>query len=421
MSTESIAESMEARVPLDEKLNEASTEERQRALRALLQHPLITADGPQAAAFGLVRRHAEELRDWFGQQLHWSLQVTSEFARLRKTPPDGGDRTRAARDARTESPFTRGRYVLLCLALAALERSERQTTLGKLAESMFGFFTADPTLVACGLSFELKTMDERRDLVQVIRFLLECGVLRRVQGDEDHYLRDDRSDVLYTIHRPVLTAMLSVRRGPSTITTTDFEACLAAIVEEPVPDSDEGQNRQTRVRLMRRLVDDPVLYYEDLDHRERAYLDRQRGFMLPNLREATGMVSEIRAEGIALLDHLGDMTDLGLPEEGTEGHLTLLLAEYLADALRADQDVVVGFAALCAHTAELITEHRHHWRKDVTAPGADRLLTRITIERLEALRLVRRLEDGIRPLPAIARYALEAAEAEDNLQQQPLL
>ena len=420
MSTDVLAESIAAPVLLDERLNEAVREERQRAMRALLQHPLITADGPLAAAFGLVRRHADALREWLAHHVHWSLQVTSEFARLRKVPPDQTDGTRAARDARTEAPFTRGRYVLLCLALAALERSERQTTLGKLAEAMVGFFTADTALAACGLSFELKTMDERRDLVQVIRFLLEAGVLRRIQGDEDHYLKDDRSDVLYTINRPVLTAMLSVRRGPSTIAATDFAECLAAIVEEPMPDSEDGQNRQIRIRLMRRLMDDPVLYYEDLDGRERAYLDRQRGFMLPLLKEATGLSPEVRAEGIALLDHRGDMTDFGLPEEGTEGHLTLLIAEYLADRLRADRRVMVGFAALCAHTAELITEHRHHWRKDVGAPGADRVLTGITLTRLEALRLVRHVPDGIQPLPAIARYAL-ARLPDDPAAQQPAL
>jgi uncharacterized protein (TIGR02678 family) len=419
MSTDFPAESTVAPVALDEKLNEVAREERQRAMRALLQHPLLTADGPQAAAFGLVRRHAAELREWLAHHVHWSLQVTSEFARLRKTPADRTDGTRGARDARTEAPFTRGRYVLFCLALAALERSERQTTLGKLAEAMFGFFVADPLLVACGHSFELKTLDERRDLVQVIRFLLESGVLRRIQGDEDHYLKDDRSDVLYTINRPVLTAMLSVRRGPSTISAT-FEECLEAIVEEPMPDTEEGQNRQIRVRLMRRLVDDPVLYYDDLDGRERAYLDRQRGFMLPQVKEATGMSPEVRAEGIAMLDHRGDMTDFGIPEEGTEGHLTLLIAEYLADRLRADRNVVVGFAALCEHIAGLITEHRHHWRNDVSAPGADRMLAGITITRLEALRLVRKVADGIQPLPAIARYALARLPAEHGVEQRAL-
>jgi uncharacterized protein (TIGR02678 family) len=421
MSPDLLAEMPAAPAPLDERLNEAAREERQHALRTLLQNPLLTADGPRAAAFGLVRRHAEHLREWLAHHVNWSLQVTSEFARLRKIPPDSMDGTRAARDARTEAPFTRSRYVLLCLALAALERSERQTTLGRLAEAMFGFFVADSALVGCGLAFDLKRMDERRDLVQVIRLLLEAGVLRRVQGDEDHYLKDDRSDVLYTINRPVLTAMLSVRRGPSTIQSTDFTECLAAIVEEPVPDSEDGQNRQIRIRLMRRLLDDPVLYYEDLDNRERAYLDRQRGFMLPHIKEATGMSPEVRAEGIAMLDPRGDMTDLGIPEEGTEGHLTLLLAEYLADQLRNDPNSVVGFSSLCEHTAALIAEHRHHWRSDVSAPGADRVLTGITIRRLEALRLVRQVEDGIQPLPAIARYALAALPPDGSGQQTTFL
>ena len=134
-----------APVPLDDKLNEVAREERQRALRGLLQTPLLTADGTHAAEFGLVRRHADELRDWLAHHANWTLQVTSELARLRKTPPDSTDCTRAARDVRTDAPFTRSRYVLLCLALAALERSERQTTLGRLAEAMLGFFTADPS------------------------------------------------------------------------------------------------------------------------------------------------------------------------------------------------------------------------------------------------------------------------------------
>jgi uncharacterized protein (TIGR02678 family) len=115
------------------------------------------------------------------------------------------------------------------------------------------------------------------------------------------------------------------------------------------------------------------------------------------------------------------MTDLGLPEEGTEGHLTLLIAEYLAEQLRADRNAVVGFVALCAHTAELIEEHRHHWRNDVSAPGADRVLTEITITRLEALRLVCRVADGIQPLPAIARYALAELPSDNAAQQTALI
>jgi len=408
-------------VPLDDKLSEVAREERQRAVRALLQNPLLTADGPHGLEFGLVRRHAEELRDWLAHQANWTLQVTSELARLRKTPPDATDCTRAARDVRTEAPFTRSRYVLLCLALAALERSERQTTLGRLAEAMLGFFAGDPSLAACGLSFDLKSMDQRRDLVQVIRFLCDRRVLWRRQGDEDQFIRDEHSDVLYNVNRPVLTGMLCVRRGPSTVTPTSLDERLAAIVEEPMPDTEEGQNRQIRVHLMRRLLDDPVLYYASLEPRERAYLDRQRGIMLRQITDFTGLVPEVRAEGIAMLDPCGDLSDFVLPEEGTEAHLTLLMIEFLTDRLREREHDSVGPSELCMQAANWIEEHKQHWRKDATAPGADRALAEAAIGRLEALGLVLRVTDGIQPLPALARYALGEAGAENIAEEEPSL
>jgi uncharacterized protein (TIGR02678 family) len=271
---------------------------------------------------------------------------------------------------------------------------------------MLGFFAADSALSAAGMSFDLKAIDQRRDLVQVIRYLCEQRVLWRRQGDEDQFLRDAGHDVLYNVNRPLLTAMLAVRRGPSTIVSVDFEARLRAIVEEPIPETEDAQNRQIRIRLVRSLLDDPVLYYESLSVKERAYLDRQRGFILRQISDATGLVPEVRAEGIAMVDERGELTDLALPEEGTEGHLTLLLAEFLANRLRKRPNDCVGLAELCAHTADLISQHRSRWRKDVNLPGADRILTSGTIERLEALHLVRRTPEGIRPLPAIARYAL---------------
>lgn len=420
MITEIHPEADRVPAPLGDRLGEIARQERQRAMRALLQNPLLTADGVNATEFGLVRRHADELKEWLAHHANWTLHMTSEFARLRKIPPDSSDATRAARDDRSNMPFTRTRYVLLCLALAALERGERQTTLGKLAEAMVGFFAADPSLKAAGLSFDLKSMDQRRDLVQVIRLLCDRRVLWRRQGDEDLFVKDERNDVLYNVNRPLLAAILCVQRGPSTVGSTDFEERLAAITEESLPDTEEGQNRQIRVRLMRRLLDDPVLYYDTLNERERTYLDRQRGFMLPHITEATGLNPEIRAEGIALVDNRGDLADVALPEEGTEGHLTLLIAEFLTNRLREKCDAVIGFAELSAHIADLIAQHRSHWRKDVSTPGADRVLTDTTIDRLEALRLVRRVPGGVQPLPALARYAL-ADEPDEATVTEPTL
>lgn len=395
--------------PPGTQLEQATVAERQRALHALVQHPLLSAAGPLSAEFGLVRRHAAWLRDWLARNPGWSLQIDSETARLRKTPADLADGARPAREPTNGLPFSRRRYVLLCLALAALERADRQTTLGRLAEAIVGFAAADPALAAAGVSFDLTGQDQRRDLVHVMRLLLDLRVLVRVHGDEQQYLAA-RGDVLYNVNRPALAGMLNVKRGPSTIDETALDRRLDALVEEPVPDTGDGRNRHLRSQLTRKLLDDPIVYYDQLSDDERAYLSSQRAFLIGQIHEATGLIPEVRREGIAMVDEVGDMTDLGLPEEGTEGHLTLLLAEHLAERARRDGPVAVGYMALRHYVAELIVRHRSHWRKDVSEPGAEFTLTEQTIDRLEALRLVRRTDDGVVPLPTLGRYALDSVE-----------
>jgi hypothetical protein len=182
------------------RLDEVIAAERRQALRALLQHPLLAAAGPLPAEFALVRRHAAWLREWLARNPGWSLHVDSETARLRKTPADLADGTRPAREPKSGQPFSRRRYVLLCLALAALERADRQTALGRLADTIVGLAAGDSELAAAGMSFTLAGHDQRRDLVRVIRLLLHLRVLVHVHGDEQQYLAG-RGDVLVARHR----------------------------------------------------------------------------------------------------------------------------------------------------------------------------------------------------------------------------
>lgn len=397
--------------------------ERRAALRALLQNPLLTPDGALAGEFTLIRRHRDWLATWFAHHANWSLSVTAELARLRKAPPSTTDASRGAVDTRSEEPFTRTRYVLLCLALAALERSDRQITLGRLAEAVANGLAADPGFAEAGFVWSLDHAAGRRDLVHALRLLLRLGALRRVQGDEEHFLHDRNSDALYNVARPVLAVLLACRRSPSLVSATALEARLAALTDEQIlPDTTESLNRIVRTWLVRSLLDDPILYYRTMPAENRAYLDRQRGFLLPELAEATGLEVEVRAEGVALADLDGDCTDIGLPEEGTEGHVTLLLATWLAEKLRETRgspSALITEEAVRQQTARLIRRHRHHWRKEVTQKGAERWLTELILARLAGLALIeRQAGGGIVPLPALGRYALrqsqELAEAADS-------
>jgi len=377
-------------------------EERERALRALLMRPLMPAGDP---ALELVRRHAAYLRDWFGRETGWNLQVERQCARLYKRAAAIDDATRGLPD------FDQDRYVLLCLACAVLERAESQITLRALGERLLEA-AADPDLASCGFSFSLEGARERRALVGVCRLLLGLGVLMRVAGDEEGFVNQS-GDVLYDVHRRVLARLPAGTRGASLIAMTqadlDFNGRLAALVDEYVPDSPEGRRMALRHRLARRLLDDPVVYHDDLTEEEREYLVSQRGPMAYRLAQAAGLSAELRAEGLALVDADGELSDQQLPAVGTEAHATLLVAEHLARTARATPERIHALPELAAYLRAAADRYGRYWRKDAREAGAETALATEAVNRLAALRLVRRLEHGVQALPALHRYAIAEA------------
>ncbi len=393
---------------------EQEHEERIRCIRTLLKHPLVTAGHD---TFRQLRRNATWLRTWFAEQFAWGLMVESEYVRLAKYPARQLDGSRPAYDLKKQTPFTRRRYVMLCLALAVLERSERQTILGKLALEMTRLAQGDPVLEQAGMAFDLERRDQRVDLVAVVRLLIAWGVLVRVHGNEEAYVQSSE-DVLYTIQRPVLAHLLTVQRGPSAVDATEFEDRLHGMQAESAPESDEGRRRRLRVTLMRMLVDNPIVYYHDLQEDELAYLNSQRSRLVGELERYTGLLAEIRAEGIAMVDPAQELTDHPLPEEGTRGHATLLLAEYLAQALRDNPAVSFPVSLLAQQLERFALTHGQRWRKAVREPGGLQLLLDEVLHIFSALQLVRLDEDGmLTPLPAIGRYRLQEVKtpgAADN-------
>ena len=287
----------------------------------------------------------------------------------------------------------------MCLALSALARADTQVTLGGLADDVLTD-SAEPELAASGFTFTLDSRADRSDLVAVVRLLLGWGVLSRVAGDEDAYLAAG-ADVLYDVRRQVLGVLLSGARGPSTVTAPRFEERLAELTAEPVAESDELRNAALRRRLTRRLLEDTVVYYDELDEEERGYLLSQRHAVTRRIADATGLVPEMRAEGVAMVDPEDELTDVRMPEQRTDGHVTLLVAEYLA---RRERAMVEDLRAFVRQSA---ARHASYWRKGVTEPGAETELLAIALEKLSALRLVQVDGSVVSSRPAIARFALD--------------
>jgi uncharacterized protein (TIGR02678 family) len=391
-------------------------EELRSAVRAMLMTPLMSLDHDD---FPAVRRQADALRDFFGRETGWTLQIEHEGARLYKLPADLASTTRGL------PCYDRRRYVLFCLACAVLERADPQITLRLLGERLLQL-AAEPTLAASDFSFTLGSPHERRELVAVCRTLLDLGVVQRVAGDEDAFVHSggEQADALYDVQRRVLAGMLAAVRGPSTFRPEDapltLEQRLHALVNEHVADSDEGRRTVLRRQMARRLLDDPVVYIDTLDSDSRAYFVNQRGAMAVRLCDATGLIAEQRAEGLALVDEAGSLTDVAMPAEGTDAHATLLVAEFLASVYRqrpaGAPELQVGLIReqdVVDHLRESKHRYGKYWRKSAREPGAERELAEIAIERLEKLQLIVREADTLHPRPAIARFALGDAEVRE--------
>jgi uncharacterized protein (TIGR02678 family) len=377
--------------------------ERRRAFRALLRRPLLSAAGETAEEFKLVRRHSDWLAHWLAQFPSWSLHVHRDFVRLRKLPADLHDQSRPAIDRKSGTAFTRRRYALFCLALAVLEQSNRQTTLGRIAQSIVELIANDRELQSAGLSFDIANHDQRRDLVHAIRLLMDTGVLSLLDGDEKQFLnKADSSDVLYAIHRHVLAEMLQAPRGPSAVEATAQKAQAlplteraAKLLDQAAPATEAAFHQKIRSRLMRALLDDPILYFQDLDPAERDYFEKNQSLIFRQVHEATGLVAEHRAEGVAMVDDAAELSDLHLPGESSDGPLYLRLVEWFAAGLRNGADLPIPVSR--------IEEQICDWRLDIP-DSAIAQRTQDALFHLRSLRLVRFTAGGIVPLAPIGRW-----------------
>jgi uncharacterized protein (TIGR02678 family) len=279
----------------------------------------------------------------------------------------------------------------------------------------------------------LQLHHERRELVAVCRSLIDLGVLARVAGGEESYVyhggegAEHLHDALYDVQRRVLAGVLAAVRGPSTWAPDDaavgIEQRLQALVAEHVPDSDEGCRTAVRRDLSRRLLDDPVIYIDSLDANARAYFANQRGPMAARLAEGAGLFAEQRAEGLALVDEEG-LTDLSMPAEGTEAHVTLLVAEFLCERMQSRSESApspISESGIADFIARAKDRYGRYWRKSAREPGSEHELAHVAVERLQKLKLIAVSPDEIRPLPALARFKVGTAEIVESASSPPKL
>lgn len=291
----------------------------QRAARTLLFHPLVTEIYPNPGALPLIRRWATELREDLAEIFGYRLELSRTTARLLRAV----DHLDASQPARTQSdrPFDRRRYAYLALTLAALGRAGTQVALSELADTV----AADATRIP-GLGLSTERAADRAAFVDAVAWLELRGALKLADGSARRWADDPNAgEALYDIDRDVVNAVYRPTR------VLQHLRSVTALLTTPTANSRDTRRREAGHRARRALLEQPVVYYADLDTDARNML---RGpHVLADVERITGLTAERRAEGVALLDTSGAFSDRRFPGAGTVAQTALLLIGEITDRI----------------------------------------------------------------------------------------
>ncbi|WP_225727639.1 MULTISPECIES: DUF2398 family protein [unclassified Nocardia] len=428
------------------KIDSLALDNYQRAARVVLANHLVTRTYPDRIALPLIRRWATELREDLAELFGYRLEVTETTARVFPLI----DRLDPGKPARTPADriFDRRRYAYLALALAALGRAGDQITLSELADQVAAYSGR-----VDGLELSTDRAADRDAFVDAVGWLALRGALTLADGDAGGWAADpEAGEALYDIDRPVVFALF---RPPRAL--QHLHSVHGLLAEEPATPADAAR------RVRRALVERPVVYLEDLVPQERPLLGQER--LIAEVELLTGLRAERRAEGVALIDVSGRLSDIRFPSTGTLAQVALLLVGEIADlvldidnpvetrtgatepdsALTEQLDAAIPESTLFAPLAELplpdneaaepdsVDEAEEDaepeaaptypylamsWVRETVQALADRYgntfaaqwqadvpgLTAEVVALLERLRLIRTADDGLLVLPALARY-----------------
>jgi uncharacterized protein (TIGR02678 family) len=349
--------------------------ERREAARHLLVNPLTCAELDRDV-FALIRRHGQDLDRWFTQRLGYRLHIDADTARLFKSGVVPDDRPLRAPSGRALHPRE---CVLLALALASTAAGPAVISLRDLVNEIRSA-AAEAGIVLAG------DATERRSIVTVLRWMIGHGLASEMHERVEAYADDGNADAVLRM-RPDRIALLPL---PALVGADDTEALFA-----------RAERRAPIRQWMRcRLVEDPVLYRDDLDEPEWAELRRRLGEEARILAEMFELTLEARAEGVAAIDRDGTLSDRRFPTTGTEGHAALLLLERLG----GPSDGPVNLDQVRGIVGELARSHAKRWSNDLVA--APERLTRQVLSLLTDLRLAT-IDDAtstLQLLPAAARF-----------------
>lgn len=287
----------------------------QDTVRLVLTRDLITADHPRSGVLARVLFWADQLTRDFRELFGYTLIATTHQVRLIRRLDTLNPSRGKVFTTRAGKAFDRRRLAYLCLVIGSFQRSRVEISLADLVRQ----FGPVANSIA-GLGFDPLVAGHKAAVVDVLGWLVQRGALSLSDGSLESWARDEKGDALYDIDHDICATIFRPARPVQHLTGA------AGLLD--------GLSGSVERRARRLLLEQPVIYYADLDPELAGVL--QRDDVVENVTRFTGLVVERRAEGVLLADPGGRFTDRPFPGRGgvvnrAAGLLLAMIADLLEE------------------------------------------------------------------------------------------
>lgn len=277
-------------------ISDVTRSDGQRAFVGLLTRPLLTPTS-DPDLHRQVTRNMRSVED-HSRRLGYRVTVIGRVIRLVRNPIAG----QVMLPPPPVDPPTRQVLALTCVLAAACEETAGRTTIAKLSELVAEITNAADSPVT---AYDQARVGHRRILLHAAAILQHWGVLVRQLADDrmlgSWEFGGQGIGTVYVVNREALLLLTN----PDTLGVILEHA--ATLERQPPPAGDPvgidpDQWAATRaMRLLRALVETPVVTYDALEPGDAETLQTMRGLRAADAVAATGGHVEARAEGLLLI------------------------------------------------------------------------------------------------------------------------
>ncbi|WP_085992268.1 TIGR02678 family protein [Oceanobacillus senegalensis] len=247
-------------------------EKTQEALGLLFeQFWILRAEEP--VAYQLIREREKGLKSYVSEKFGFDLIIHQHFIKLEKIPVD-------PKPWMGIQDFTTPRdYAIFCCGLAFTERRsvDEQFLLSDITEDIEDMYPGEFPL-------DWTNYQHRKSLVRVLKKMVDLHIIKAVDGDIDMFASNEEQEVLYEV---TVYARYFMRSYPDDL----FRYQTAREILDSEWERHQADTR--RKRVYRKLMFSPVVYRENEEDDDFAYIRNYRNRLRDDLEGHTPFKLEV--------------------------------------------------------------------------------------------------------------------------------